>query len=297
MKPESVQKLGKIACMYSQIQNHATTLSGNTAGIVYMFFASQFSIPDISEIYELPPAQINRMVTDFLADLLTNSSALRESLGCRSVRGGPGRKVCIDQGDTNADLKSKAKLLIGTCEIPDSLGYWVRGAVGTALCISGPTVPSDLGNDIISRVQAVTGPAPGKIVEFPAKLREPDFVLGKLKMAASVEFTSLAKTCTDGSVLIERGTESVKVDFRIALQKGLGEEYTITFRNLPSWAIPVSFSFVGPDDLGALKEYKLPSAFREGRLYFRIENKAQKEAFLDCTDVYIGFTITEHSKG
>lgn len=115
----------------------------------------------------------------------------------------------------------------------------------------------------------------------------------KQRIAAGAEAVPVAKTCSDGTVLIERGRERIEVGFHVTLRKETAEEYQITFHNLPNWAAPISFSFVGPDNSGTMKEYELRSEFREGWLYFKVENEEQEDAFLDKEEVYIGFIISE----
>jgi len=283
MGQNSTQKLNEIAHLFSQIQEHVDALYGDAIGVVQMFFDSELSIAEISQVCEISSDKIKEIINDFLVELIAKSHALQRLLSCPYMEG----KNAV------AGLKAEAKSLIETCEIPDSTGAKIREMVGTAIRIGIPPFPLSLLAETISKVDTATGVRRNYPAKFLVKLSEPDFFLGKQRIAAGVETPLIAKMCSDGSVVAERGSEKAEVSFRIEVENETTGEYMITFHNLPNWAVPVSFSFTGPDNSGALKEYVLPSTFREGRLYFRVENEAQKEAFLDCTGVYIGFVISK----
>lgn len=299
MEQNSSRKLEDIAYLFSQIQKHAKALSGDAGGIVQQFFDSQFSIADISQIYELPANKVREVIIDFLVELLANRHGLQRFLSLS----------CLEGEDTVVDPREEANLLIETCETPESTSAKIREMIGTAIRISIPPAPPNLCAETISKIDIVRRRRTRHPEKFPANLRERNFSLGYQKAAAGVEVTQVTgsevteepKTCSDGVVLLERGAEKVKVDFYIALQEKKAAEkanpkYEIIFHNLPGWAIPVSFSFVGPDDLGTMKEYELPSKFCEERLYFEVENEEQENAFLDRTEAYIGFIISGISK-
>lgn len=292
MDENSTQKLHDITYLFSQILKHANALSGDAAGIIQEFFDSQFSISDISEIYELPKDEVKETISDFLVELLAEKHGLQRFLSIS----------CVEGKDTVVAPREEANLLIETCETQESTGGRIRDVIGAAIRISIPPTPDGLNAEIISKVRAICGSSVGEVVRFPIELKEPDFFLGKQRIAAGTEDVPAAKTSSDGTVLVERGEEKVEVSFDIALQgkaaaeKKAAPKYTITFHNLPCWATPVSFSFAGPDDFGNVKEHKLPSEFREGQLYFTVENEEQEIAFLDRAKIYIGFIISEPSE-
>ena len=286
MDKNSTQRVNDIAYLFSQILKHANALSGDAAGIIQEFFDSQFSISDISEIYELPKDEVKETISDFLVELLSEKHGLQRFLSIS----------CVQGKDTVVTPREEANLLIETCELPGATAAKIREVIGTAIRISIPPAPDGLNAEIISKVRAICGSSVGKVVRFPIELKEPDFFLGKQRIAAGPEGTPAAKTSSDGAILIERGPEKVEVRVDIALQEKTTPTYAVTFHDLPSWAAPVFFSFTGLDDLGNIKEYKLPSEFCEGRLCFKVENEEQEIAFLDRVKIHIGFIISDPSR-
>lgn len=293
MKSNSAQKHDQIAGLLSEIQGYVAKFTGDTVGILYLFFVPKFSIAEISEVHQLPPHNVNKIIRDFLERLLVESNNLRRFLARSSKESKLAAKLCDIRSD---DLEDKINLLINSCETTDSMGYRIREIIGVAIKITCPAVASGFRTGAITKMDATASSEKDNLVKFSVELKEQDFFLGKQRIAADTEVEQVAKTCSDGTVLIERGAEKAEVGFHVALQKKKAAEYAVTFYNLPQWARPVSFSFAGPDDLGNVKEYELPSEFSEGKLYFIVENEERENVFLDRTEVYIGFVISETSE-
>ncbi|MCK4783100.1 MAG: hypothetical protein KAV87_05065 [Desulfobacteraceae bacterium] len=287
MDENPTQKLNDITYLFSQILKHANALSGDAAGIIQEFFDSQFNISDISEIYELPKDKVKETISDFLVELLAEKHGLQRFLSIS----------CVEGKDTVVDPREEANLLIETCKPRGSTAAKIREVIGTAIRINIPPAPDGLNAEIISKVRAICGSSVGKVVRFPIKLKEPDFFLGKQRIAAQTQVAPVAKTCSDGTVIVKRTAEKAEVGFCIELQKGTVEEYAINFHNLPDWAVPVSFSFIVPDEADGEKEYRLRSEFRDDRLYIRVEDRGQEMAFLDRKEAYIEFIISEPPEG
>lgn len=287
MEDNSPRKLREIAHLWAEIQNDLQGLSGDEAGIVQLFFDPEFSVYEISEVYELPSDKINEVISDFLVELLGKSHMLKRCLGCSSLAG--------EEDET--DLRGQVNQLIESCETPESIGARIRELVGTAIQISIPPVPCHVWSELMAKLEAVTGLPKGHTAKFPIKLKEKDFFLGRERIVADIEAMPVAKTCSDGTVLVERGVERVEVRFHIELQERAAGEYAIKFNNLPKWATPVSFSFAVRYEAGKEKEYTLPSEFREATLYLKVENQEQEMAFLDRKEAYIGFIIGEPPEG
>lgn len=282
MYKNSAQKLDDIAYALSQILKHARTLSGDAAGIIQEFFDLRFSISEISEIHELSKDKVKENISGFLVELLAPKLGLQRFLSIS----------CVVGKDTVVDPRKEANLLIETCENPESIAAKIREVIGTAIQISIPPIPPNFCAETISKIGITTKLYKGHSVKFPANLNERDFFLGYIEEAADettvFEVDQVAKTCSDGTVLIERGLEKVTVDFHIALLEKTAieekPEYEMTFHNLPSWATPVFFSFVGPNNMGMTKEYQLPLKLCKGRFYFKVENKEQEDVFLNKTE-------------
>jgi len=297
MKQDLTQNLNEVAILLSQFQKHVNALSGDAAGITHLFFDSELSIADISQIYELPTEQIEDVVRDFLVKFLAKSQELQQFLARCSLKG---KKAVVA-----ADIKGKANILIETCGIPDSIGTRVRKMIGTAIRLSIPLSPPNLYAETISKMGIAAKLRESNYVKFaPSVEDKKNFPLYFVKdIAAGAAITHIDKTPSPWTVIVKRGMEKVEVKFDIALQEietidtkgNTVGKYAITFHNLPSWATPASFSFVGPDHWGNIKEYELPSEFREGRLYFRIENREQKDAFINREKSLIGFVISPPS--
>jgi len=237
------------------------------------------------------------------ADSLIASCKTPDSLGGR-VRDvvGTAIRIGMPAASTNFTPESVSKMGIATkiCKAPSAKGDRIRGMVGTTILIGMPAASTNFTPESVSKMGIAAKICKALSAKFSVELREQNFFLGYLKKSAGAKVSQAPKTCSDGTVLIKRGLEKVQVDFHVALQEKTATEekpkYMVTFHNLPSWAAPASFSFVGPDDLGNVKEYKLPSEFFEGRLYFEVENEEQEIAFLDRTKTYIGFIISRSSK-
>ena len=286
MGQNSMQKLNEIAHLFSQIQNHVNALPMDAMGIVQLFFDSQLSISEIAHIYESSPDRTKGIINDFLVELIAKSHGLQQFLSC----------FYLEDKNVVTDLRIGANSLIETCDTTDSTGARIREMIGTAIRIGIPPFSPNLLAETISKVDAANRIRKNYPAKFSVKLSEPDFFLGKQRIAAGVETPPTAKMCSGGSVVVGRGLERVEVSFHIKVENGTTGEYVITFHNLPNWAVPISFSFAGPDKLGMIKEYTLPIAFGEGKLYIKIENEEQEIAFLDCTEVYIGFIVSESSR-
>ena len=298
MKSDSTQSAKELAFLLAEAQKHAYSFSGDAGEIIYLFFAAKLSVADMSEIYDIPPGKINKTISDFLVGLFTKSKRFQEFLSAPSATDERTGEICTEPDSVMAELKEgRADSLIASCKAPDSLGDRIRDVVGTAIRIGMPVASTKFTAETISKMGIVSEPSTSYGVKFPVKLKEADFSLGKPRVAADATVAPAAKTCSDGTVFVERSSERVvEVDFHIALRDKAALEYEITFRNLPSWVTPVSFSFVGPDEAGNVKEYKLPTEFRNGRLYFKVENEEQENAFLNSTEVYVGFIVSEHSQ-
>jgi len=281
MCENSAQKLDDIAYALSQILKHARALSGDVAGITQEFFDLQFSISEISEIHELPKDKVKAVIRDFLIELLTKKHGMQQFLSIS----------CVESKDAIVDPRKEANLLIETCEIPESTAAKIREVIGTAIQIAIPPIPPKHCAEVIAKLNMVHEMPMNQGAKFPIKLVEKDFFLGRLKIPAGDGPVSMAKTSSEGSVLIERGPEKVQVGFRIALEKKPAEGFAITFRGLPTWAEPVSFSFVTPERKGALKEYRLPLCIRGGKFYVNVQNQEEEMAFLDRKQAYIEFVV------
>lgn len=294
MKPNTTSKYDedKTARLLAEIREYVRAcriFGDDTGGIIHLFFVERLSAVEISEIHELPLNNVNEIICGFLKELITECKSVQRVLCHLAAKDKLAAELCTcaPQGDRLA-IGDKVESLIATCDTQDSLGDRIREIIGTAIKISAPLVPSTFCDDMFSKVRA------GKIyktssAEFFIDLKERNFFLGHLKKAADeatvFEVDQVAKTCSDGTVVIERGLEKVAVDFHIALlEKTLPEEnpeYEITFHNLPTWATPVLFSFVGPNDMGVTKEYQLPLKLCKGRFCFKVENEDQENAFSD----------------
>jgi len=294
MYEKSDQKLDDIAYALFQILKHARSLSGDAAGMVQEFFDLQLGISEISEIHELPKDKVKEVIRDFLVELLAQKRGLQQSLSIS----------CVEGKDTVIDPREEANLLIGTCEIPESTAAKIREVIGTAIRISIPLMPPNFCAEIMSKMNATAKICKTRSVKIFVDLKERNFFLG-LKEAADeatvFEVDQVAKTHSDGTVVIERGLEKITVDFHIALLEKITPEeipeYEITFHNLPNWATPVLFSFVGPNDVGVTKEYQLPLKSCKGRFYFKVENEEQENAFLDKTEKpALRFLFTEEQQ-
>ena len=296
------------ARLLAEIREHVRThriFGDDTGGIIHLFFVERLNPVEISKIHELPLNNVSEVICGFLKELITERKSVQRVLCHLAAKNKLAAELCTcaHQGDKLA-IGEKVKSLIATCDTPDSLGDRIREIVGTAIKISAQLVPSTFCDDMFSKVRAATIYKTHS-ADFFIDLKERNFFLGHLEEAAGeatvLEIDQVAKTCSDGTVVIERGREKVTVDFHIALlEKTPPEEipeYEITFHNLPTWATPVFFSFVGPNDVGVTKEYQLPLKFCKGRFYFEVENKEQKDAFLDKTEKpVLRFLFTENSK-
>lgn len=159
MHENSTQKLNDIAYLFSQIQKHANALSGNAAGIIQEFFDSQFSISDISEIYELPKDEVKKTISDFLVELLARKHGLQRFLSIS----------CVEGKDKVVDPRKEANLLIEICETPESTAAKIREVIGTAVRISIPPMPPNLCAETISKVNAIIKPRKGDFLELLSK--------------------------------------------------------------------------------------------------------------------------------
>lgn len=291
MGQNSRPELNEIAHLFSQIQEYIDTLPLDLIGVVQLFFDSQLDICEISHVYERSPDEIKGIINNFLSGLITKSHGLQRLLA-GSYKGST---------EVISDLEAEVKLPIEMFKAPDSVGQRIREIIGAAIRISIPQLHSKLDAEIISRVYFGVKNQGKYSAKFIVDLRESNFILGKQKIAAGIEVAPEAKTCSDGTVIIERGVKKVKVNFHIVLQEKSTQrkrpEYVITFHNLPVWATPVAFSFVGLDYHGNIKEYVLPSELRKGRLCFWVENQEQEELFIDRTKTYIFFDISYSLRG
>lgn len=201
--------------------------------------------------------------------------------------------VVTFRDDEKQDLIKEANLIIAMYETPDSIGDRLRDTIGDAIRSSLPPESPDAAAKMLSTLILIEQEPKRQTVKFPITLMEKDFVLGRERIAAGPETIQAAKTASDGTVIVERGTEKVEVSFHIVLQKGPLGEYAIAFDNLPKWATPVSFSFVADDGngKGGVKEYELPAEFRESTLYIKVAGEEHEMAFLGRKEAYIGFII------
>jgi len=303
MKPDLTQSAKELSFLLAETQKHACGFSGDAGEITYLFFAAELSITDISEICELPASEVNRTISDFLVDFFTKSKRFQEFLSRPPATDERVVEIRIEQDTAIAELKeSKADSLIASCKIPDSLGDRVRDVVGTAIRIGMPAASTNFTPESVSKMGIAAKICKTRSAEIFVDLKERNFFLGHLKEAADeaimLEVDQVAKTYSDGTVLIERDMEKIMVDFHIALlEKTPSEEipeYEITFHNLPNWATPVLFSFVGPNDMGVTKEYQLPLKLCKGRFCFKVENEEQENAFSDkIGKPALGFLFTE----
>jgi len=148
METKSNLKVKKIACLFLQIQKTFETLPTDDIGIVQLFFDVKFSILDISEIYELDPCKIEKIISDFLVLLFDESLTLQRFL----------IHSCARNGNLLIDSYRQAIHVIETCEIPESVGARIRELVGTAIQIGIPAIPSDLLDRRISNANTIDDP-------------------------------------------------------------------------------------------------------------------------------------------
>jgi hypothetical protein len=297
MSHDLTEKLVEIANLFTDIKDLCQHLSTNDHQIVYLFFSTRMDIREISRICELPPATVRGVVGAFLTALLSKCDRLRVFLDRWSRCGIPAEGPCRPGIDAAANLEETINRLITDCGIQDSVACRMRDIVGTTLQSGSARMPVHLCAVTIAKVNLAAQPSMGHIVKFPIVLADRNFFLGRIRIAAGTEAEQLAATCSDGSVVLERGSERMTVNFRIALLEQATAEYAIAWHNLPNWAIPASFSFTGPDKQRTIREFDLPAEFREGRLCVRVENGEQELAFLDRVEACIGFIVSEKSEG
>lgn len=306
MKSKGSSQDDELACLFTEIQEYIRTckLSGETAGIIYLFFVENLSISEIFKTHNLPQRSIDVVISNFLNGLIVKCSSLHTFLSRLTPSDELAAELyaCVSQ-DNKTAVGDKMQSLIATCDTLDSLGYRIRELVGSVIKINAPLAPSTFCDDMFSKVLAATKLREGHLVKVAPRVEDLNFSLCFIEnKAAGSVVEQAAETCSSWTIIVERGAEKIEVTFDIALEEMIDTEeetavkYAITFHNLPSWATPVSFSFVGPDYWDNIKESKFRSEFCEGQLYFWVENQEQQDLFVDRTKTYIGFIISDPYK-
>jgi hypothetical protein len=278
MQQNSIDNAQAIALAIVEIQKRFRTLSPEEAGIVQLFFDAGLTVEQISQACEQSEDHIREVLLTFGAKVLDDNSQIQRRVF---------PFVILNPTSADGVRRRAASLFLGS-QPTEGEGDLLRELIGMAIRITIPPEPQDLCARII---------AAGTIQQLrsPVKLDERDFFLGTRRRAAGQgaeeqEADQAVRSASRGTVFLTRRSEEFDVGFTIAREEGKAATYTIVFKDLPNWAIPVEFGFTGPDRNGIPKDYSIKGAFERPQFQFDVGNDPEREvAFIERTNAYITF--------
>ena len=132
--------LHETACLLTVVSRQMWTLSPLEAGIIQLFFDAKLTIPDISNVCDLPLEGIKAVLIKFLAGIISESTGMQHFLTICAPKNVAGKK----------NIRERASILIDAIETQEPPCVRLRDMLGDTIQVS-IQVPTDACNESIPK--------------------------------------------------------------------------------------------------------------------------------------------------